>query len=234
MRIREEREERLERKGGSERVAGSPTYSVLTSEEREKVHKRMREKLGKGERKKERGRGQAPYPRSAKRKVYCQTQQDRINVNLPPSFNNNGEENLIDPCPLVQPYHYEENPRNIVHPTQLQHCDPNSNHNNGVYHVPFDSATSVSGFKSWLRQAPFCSEKSSCEATNNCDFQSLSLTMSPNSKAGMSTALSPLQAVENRKCSAGKSHAREPVPRKSIDTFEQRTSQYHGVTRYHT
>ena len=28
-----------------------------------------------------------------------------------------------------------------------------------------------------------------------------------------------------------KSHAREPVPRKSIDTFGQRTSQYRGVTR---
>ncbi|KAK9266697.1 hypothetical protein L1049_027314 [Liquidambar formosana] len=165
-------------------------------------------------------------------KVYCQTQQDRINVNVPPSFNNNGEENLTDPCPLVQPYHYEENPRNIVHPTQLQHCDPNSNHNNGVYHVPFDSATSVSGFKSWLRQAPFCSEKSSCEAANNCDFQSLSLTMSPSSQAGMSAALSPLQAVENRKRPAGKSLAREPVPRKSIDTFGQRTSQYRGVTRH--
>ena len=34
-----------------------------------------------------------------------------------------------------------------------------------------------------------------------------------------------------RKGSMAKSLAREPVPRKSIDTFGQRTSQYRGVTR---
>jgi AP2-like factor (ANT lineage) len=47
-------------------------------------------------------------------------------------------------------------------------------------------------------------------------------------------AISTVQVNEDpRKRSLTKSNApREPVPRKSIDTFGQRTSQYRGVTRY--
>ncbi|KAA8541638.1 hypothetical protein F0562_022790 [Nyssa sinensis] len=162
---------------------------------------------------------------------------NRINVNAPPSFNdNNGEmekgESLTNQSQLIQPYHYSDNPQSLIHSSddQFQNCDPNANHNNGLYHVPFDSATSVSGFKSWLRQTPFSGEKTS-GGTSESNFQSLSLTMSPSSQPAMSMA-SSLPAADSRKRPVGKSVTREPLPRKSIDTFGQRTSQFRGVTRH--
>ncbi|MBA0665661.1 hypothetical protein Goklo_002147 [Gossypium klotzschianum] len=94
------------------------------------------------------------------------------------------------------------------------------------------SATSVSGFKSWLRQTPFPGGKASGnETNNNFNFQALSLTMSPTSRNGF-PATAPLEVVDNRKRPVGKTLTRESVPRKSIDTFGQRTSQYRGVTRH--
>ncbi|CAK9179885.1 unnamed protein product [Ilex paraguariensis] len=169
--------------------------------------------------------------------VYCQNQQVRINVNSPPNFeNSNGDiergENLANPSPLIPRYHYNNNSHSIIPTTHdhLQSCDPSLN--NGMYdHVPFDGATSVSGFKSWLRQTPFSVEGASAEETDRNYFQSLSLTMSSSSQPGMSVA-SPLQMADNRKRPVAKSVTREPVPRKSIDTFGQRTSQYRGVTRH--
>ncbi|KAF8401079.1 hypothetical protein HHK36_014382 [Tetracentron sinense] len=174
--------------------------------------------------------------------LYFQTQEDqrnyqnpdsvcRINVNMPPSFNSNGEtgeESLTNPSPFIQAFHYNENPQTIIPNNQLQNLSPN--HSNSMYHVPLDSATSMSGFKSWLRQTPFSGEKSSAEA-NTCNVQSLSLTMSPGLQSGVA-GVSPSPATENRKRPVGKPLPREPVPRKSIDTFGQRTSQYRGVTRH--
>nr|CAN74895.1 hypothetical protein VITISV_029985 [Vitis vinifera] len=185
--------------------------------------------------------GEAPKLEDFLGCCYSNSSDDRVNVNAPPSFNSNGELEA-DPPPQIQPYHhhYNETPQTLVTTTQIQQqCGSNpSGHNNCFYHVPFDhSATSVSGFKSWLRQTPFSGEKSSSSASadqpNNCNFQSLSLTMSPSSQHGGVTAVSsPLQAAENRKRQVGgKALTREPVPRKSIDTFGQRTSQYRGVTR---
>lgn len=136
-------------------------------------------------------------------------------------------------------HHYNDNPQTLVPSDNIQHCDPNPsdshNHNprhshNSMYCLPFESGSSVPGFKSWLSQAPFCSCTPSNEPSN-CNFQPLSLAMSPSSHNGLVSA-SPLQVVDNRKRPVGKSVAREPVPRKSIDTFGQRTSQYRGVTRY--
>ncbi|KAL6334840.1 hypothetical protein AAG906_022829 [Vitis piasezkii] len=186
--------------------------------------------------------GEAPKLEDFLGCCYSNSSDDRVNVNAPPSFNSNGELEA-DPPPQIQPYHhhYNETPQTLVTTTQIQQqCGSNpSGHNNCFYHVPFDhSATSVSGFKSWLRQTPFSGEKSSSSASadqpNNCNFQSLSLTMSPSSQHGGVTAVSsPLQAAENRKRQVGgKALTREPVPRKSIDTFGQRTSQYRGVTRH--
>ncbi|XP_022777228.1 AP2-like ethylene-responsive transcription factor AIL1 [Durio zibethinus] len=184
---------------------------------------------------------------SEEAKAYCQTQVDqnrnsvptRINVNVAPSFNSKGEmdpaETFTHPSSLIQTYHYNENPQTLMASDHsLQQCDPNPTHNqnNGMYHVPFESATSVSGFKSWLRQTPFSGGKGSGnEASNNCNFQTLSLTMSPTSQNGLA-AIAPLEVADTRKRPVGKTLAREPVPRKSIDTFGQRTSQYRGVTRH--
>ncbi|XP_065867853.1 AP2-like ethylene-responsive transcription factor AIL1 [Euphorbia lathyris] len=163
-----------------------------------------------------------PPPPSEETKVFCdQTQNNinRINVNVPPSFNTDIDTN---PSSLIQSYHHH-------HPQTLIPNDHNLQH----YHVPFETATSVSGFKSWLRQTPFSSDNKSSNEANNCStFQPLSLTMSPTPHNGL-VSVSSLQVVDHtRKRSVGKSLTREPIPRKSIDTFGQRTSQYRGVTRH--
>ncbi|KAM3699335.1 hypothetical protein ACJW31_05G017900 [Castanea mollissima] len=155
-------------------------------------------------------------------KVYCQTQEDqshsnnnisKINVNIAPNnFNTNGEidsgdNNLTTPSPLLQPYNqFNETTQALM--------------------------TSSGMYKSWLGQTPFSDEKSSTHP-NGCGFQSLALTMSPSAENDIG-AISPLQVVADhtRKRAVSKSLAREPVPRKSIDTFGQRTSQYRGVTRH--
>ncbi|XVF36464.1 hypothetical protein REPUB_Repub19eG0060900 [Reevesia pubescens] len=72
------------------------------------------------------------------------------------------------------------------------------------------------------------------------DLQSLSLSMSPGSQSSCVTAprqISPTAtecvAVETKKRGpGGKVGQKQPVHRKSIDTFGQRTSQYRGVTRH--
>ena len=75
------------------------------------------------------------------------------------------------------------------------------------------------------------------------DLHSLSLSMSPGSQSSCVTA--PQQAavtaatadcmgldvVVAKKRGSGKGGQKQPVHRKSIDTFGQRTSQYRGVTR---
>lgn len=74
----------------------------------------------------------------------------------------------------------------------------------------------------------------------NCgDLQSLTLSMSPGSQSSCVTAprqISPTGtecvAIETKKRGGGKLSQKQPVHRKSIDTFGQRTSQYRGVTRH--
>ncbi|KAF9687469.1 hypothetical protein SADUNF_Sadunf02G0096700 [Salix dunnii] len=70
------------------------------------------------------------------------------------------------------------------------------------------------------------------------DLQSLSLSMSPGSQSSCVTAprqISPTgnecAAIETKKRGPAKGGQKQPVHRKSIDTFGQRTSQYRGVTR---
>ncbi|KAF5739837.1 Integrase-type DNA-binding superfamily protein [Tripterygium wilfordii] len=71
------------------------------------------------------------------------------------------------------------------------------------------------------------------------DLQSLTLSMSPGSQSSCVTAprqISPTGtecvAIETKKRASGKVGQKQPVHRKSIDTFGQRTSQYRGVTRH--
>lgn len=159
----------------------------------------------------------------AETKVFCQgTEHDqnqnqhnisKINVNVAPGFSTNnteietGENLTTNPSSLLQSFHaYSDNHPHALIPS------------NGMYK------------SSWLAQTQFSDGKPSAEA-NGCNFQSLSLTMSPSVQNGLG-AISPLQVDDDtRKRSMAKSQAREPVPRKSIDTFGQRTSQYRGVTR---
>ncbi|XP_044495925.1 AP2-like ethylene-responsive transcription factor AIL1 [Mangifera indica] len=174
--------------------------------------------------------------------VYCEDLKSGINVNLTPSYNSNGEmepsDNLTNPSGIIHSHHhhhYIDTPQTLIS-SDLSQTNDISNHN--MYHVPFENATSVSGFKSWLRQTPSSAEKTPTDnQPNNCSYQSLSLTMNPISleqNDGMGAISVPLQGVitDTRKRAVGKTLAREPVPRKSIDTFGQRTSQYRGVTRH--
>ncbi|KAF8410259.1 hypothetical protein HHK36_002784 [Tetracentron sinense] len=71
------------------------------------------------------------------------------------------------------------------------------------------------------------------------DLQSLSLSMSPGSQSSCVTAPSQIPptgtecvAMETKKRGLGKLGQKQPVHRKSVDTFGQRTSQYRGVTRH--
>ncbi|KAF1865222.1 hypothetical protein Lal_00004596 [Lupinus albus] len=71
------------------------------------------------------------------------------------------------------------------------------------------------------------------------ELQSLTLSMSPGSQSSCVTIprkISPSGtdsvAVETKKRGPGKLSQKQPVHRKSIDTFGQRTSQYRGVTRH--
>ncbi|KAF2324225.1 hypothetical protein GH714_010689 [Hevea brasiliensis] len=71
------------------------------------------------------------------------------------------------------------------------------------------------------------------------DLQSLSLSMSPGSQSSCVTAPRQISsptgtecmAMETKKRGPAKVGQKQPVHRKSIDTFGQRTSQYRGVTR---
>ncbi|GAB4852408.1 hypothetical protein Ancab_016601 [Ancistrocladus abbreviatus] len=68
------------------------------------------------------------------------------------------------------------------------------------------------------------------------DLQSLTLSMSPGSQSSCVTAptqISPSgMAIEAKKRGTAKVGQKQPVHRKSIDTFGHRTSQYRGVTKH--
>ncbi|XP_045800174.1 AP2-like ethylene-responsive transcription factor ANT [Trifolium pratense] len=73
------------------------------------------------------------------------------------------------------------------------------------------------------------------------ELQSLSLSMSPGSQSSCITAPSQISptgtesvtmSMDAKKRGAAKLGQKQPVHRKSIDTFGQRTSQYRGVTRH--
>ncbi|KAK4773484.1 hypothetical protein SAY87_028503 [Trapa incisa] len=113
------------------------------------------------------------------------------------------------------------------------------------FHPPSAGITSVSGLKSWLRQAgplppPFHGEITA--VGGGCSYQPLSLSMSEENDGGWDrevTAVAPpatLMAREKRRGDDEKSPVgaagRETAHRKSIDTFGQRTSRYRGVTRH--
>ncbi|KAK8592706.1 hypothetical protein V6N13_063273 [Hibiscus sabdariffa] len=155
------------------------------------------------------------YSNSPSHETKVQNQPTKINVN----GDMESAENFTNSSSLIPTY-----PQNLM----ASGSDPDHSQRSGIYHVPFESATSVSRFKSWLRQTPLSGD----EANNNFNFQTLSLTMSPSSRNGL-PAIAPLDVVDNRKRHVGKTlTTRESVPRKSIDTFGQRTSQYRGVTRH--
>ncbi|KAK4481969.1 hypothetical protein RD792_012883 [Penstemon davidsonii] len=131
-------------------------------------------------------------------------QSHEINMNMPPNLSDEHEinEDFSDQD--------QDQPSSYLHPyNQFDIVVPASVHHPqhlAVYNNACASASAVnSGFKSWLRQTP------SAES----DFQPLSLNLN-----------GPL---EGKKRAVTKEII---VPRKSVDTFGQRTSQFRGVTRH--
>jgi hypothetical protein len=94
------------------------------------------------------------------------------------------------------------------------------------------------GLKSWLRNQAAV-EKAGGRLTTLASLQPLTLSITAGSQNPSSVvatpqliAESPTGTPEPRKRGAGRAGSKEPSPRKSIDTFGQRTSVYRGVTRY--
>ncbi|XP_027167848.1 AP2-like ethylene-responsive transcription factor AIL1 [Coffea eugenioides] len=194
-----------------------------------------------------------PDPSSnIERRVYCQLpqqQQGEINVNIPPHCNDwemeiERREHLITTTAtpsssrLIHPS-YPFSYHMYSQDTISNRCDPNSNMNGMLYHVPFDGATTVSGFKSWLRQTPSPADTNefSVQESNQNNFEALSLGINPGAADQPGTSSLVLQVADTNKkrdnSMANKSSAKDSAaPRKSIDTFGQRTSQYRGVTRH--
>lgn len=171
-----------------------------------------------------------PHPHSQlvehESKVYSTLDHmnNNVNMNLPPQNLEN-----IHYSPYYQRCQYYPNtyfPQtnattlNVETPAQFQQQEL------------VETSTAVSRFKSWLRQTQ-CQKSEDTNANDGNNVKALALTIKPSSPSGfaVSQSLEIVAADQNRKRGSGKSN-REVVPRKSIDTFGQRTSQYRGVTRY--
>ncbi|XP_042414871.1 AP2-like ethylene-responsive transcription factor AIL1 [Zingiber officinale] len=146
---------------------------------------------------------------------------NEINVNMPPSSA------IAESLPTMENldacYRYiHSNCHNHHHSSHSIH-DPQTLKPafaaNDIYNVGTQGSTSISGMKSWLRQQP---------AEVN-ESQSLSLSMTPGFQMGSHELV---EAVTDPKFLNGKWTISGLVPRKSIETFGQRTSQYRGVTRH--
>ncbi|XP_008787841.2 AP2-like ethylene-responsive transcription factor AIL7 [Phoenix dactylifera] len=165
-----------------------------------------------------------------------------INVNMPPSFSpdeRGTEEGIRSSYHFLQAFHHPNHSFQEIPSLKPQFLVPSSNSNptpvpNSMYNVGMDGPASISGIKSWLRQNQYAPEKQSTEPSE-CNIQSLTLSMSPGMHSGsgeMVPASSSPAPADGPKCPNAKATTREPVPRKSIETFGQRTSQYRGVTRH--
>ncbi|VFQ75165.1 unnamed protein product [Cuscuta campestris] len=131
------------------------------------------------------------------------------------------------------------------------HLHPQTHHSNYYYNNLQSQEMAGNELKNWVsvghfgQDAPVISPAAGgAGGVLNCnDFQPLSLSMSPGSQSSCVTAAPPVSqisptdlecvAMEGRKrVSEEVTTPKQPIHRKSIDTFGQRTSQYRGVTRH--
>ncbi|KAI3972790.1 hypothetical protein MKX01_019448 [Papaver californicum] len=145
-----------------------------------------------------------------------------------------------------------------MYQTSLEVENKEKHLSNSSLQLPSMGEDGISGLKNWVaRHYPTNSSmEQKMNSTTGCltndgsgsgsvnamgygDLQSLSLSMSPSSQSSCITAsqqISPTGAecvaMETNKRGSSKMGQKQPVHRKSIDTFGQRTSQYRGVTRH--
>ncbi|XP_042413320.1 AP2-like ethylene-responsive transcription factor AIL1 [Zingiber officinale] len=146
---------------------------------------------------------------------------NEINVNMPPSSA------IAESLPTME--NVDASYRSIHSNCHHHHHSSHSIHDpqtlkpafaaNDIYNVGTQGSTSISGMKSWLRQ----------QSAEVNESQSLSLSMTPGFQMGSHELV---EAVTDPKFLNGKWAISGLVPRKSIETFGQRTSQYRGVTRH--
>ncbi|CAH9065487.1 unnamed protein product [Cuscuta epithymum] len=129
--------------------------------------------------------------------------------------------------------------------TSSFHLHPQNQHSN-YYYSPQSHQMSGNELKNWVSVGQFGQEAPHISSGGGVggmvgfnDFQPLSLSMSPCSQSSCVTAarqISPNDfeyvAMENKKRAYEDVTPKQPIHRKSIDTFGQRTSQYRGVTRH--
>ncbi|RZC62817.1 hypothetical protein C5167_024569 [Papaver somniferum] len=146
-----------------------------------------------------------------------------------------------------------------IYQTSLEEENKGTHLSNSSLQLPPMGEDGISGLKNWVARH-YPTNNSSMEQKMNTagclnndgsgsgsvnamgygDLQSLSLSMSPGSQSSCITAsqqISPTGtaecvAMETNKRGSSKMGQKQPVHRKSIDTFGQRTSQYRGVTRH--
>ncbi|MED6122894.1 hypothetical protein PIB30_044195 [Stylosanthes scabra] len=126
-------------------------------------------------------------------------------------------------------------------PPTIEEEQPKGGAAHDVPHIAEQQEQGIAGFKNWVV------EQQQLNNNNNkfggaVELQSLSLSMSPGSESSCVTAArhengkssesaGAVVVMDNSNKKRGLSN-KQPVHRKSIDTFGQRTSQYRGVTRH--
>ncbi|KAG1366353.1 putative AP2-like ethylene-responsive transcription factor AIL1 [Cocos nucifera] len=229
-------------RGASDWRYGSTIATASTSSNQQGERPKLEDFLG-GYSENANEENQSHHPVSNYHDMYYQSPDGPgINVNMPPSFSTDEtrtEEDIHNSYHFLQAFHQPNHSFQEIPTLKPQFLVPSSNSNpnpfsNSMYNGSMDGSTSISGIKSWLRQNQYVPEKQLAESSE-CNIQCLTLSMSPGmhsvSSEMVPVSSSPAAAV-GPKCPNAKSASREPVPRKSIETFGQRTSQYRGVTRH--
>ncbi|KAG6516309.1 hypothetical protein ZIOFF_026768 [Zingiber officinale] len=144
-----------------------------------------------------------------------------INVNMPPSFALG--EGVLTKDNVEAPYHY------------IGSFDHHHRHPNQSFRDPNALWPAFLGPDANQSFTANAVPENKPPAKEN-ESQSLTLSMSRGLQMDFNeivpTSAYPSEPVTDPKCLNGKSTIRERVPRKSVETFGQRTSQYRGVTRW--
>ncbi|XP_042381085.1 AP2-like ethylene-responsive transcription factor AIL1 [Zingiber officinale] len=144
-----------------------------------------------------------------------------INVNMPPSFALG--EGVLTKDNVEAPYHY------------IGSFDHHHRHPNQSFRDPNALWPAFLGPDANQSFTANAVPENKPPAKEN-ESQSLTLSMSRGLQMDFNeivpTSAYPSEPVTDPKCLNGKSTIRERVPRKSVETFGQRTSQYRGVTRH--